>query len=169
MRSSGRRTLPRADQSQTPVSLLATPWAPRLDARPLLPIVYGDVTPRAVALHSVQTFVRDQLKTSARVVVHAVPGTPDFGPQVPTPPAPTSAAGTGTESVNADEYPIYRPLYMYTAPAVVNEKPQVAYLIAYYLNNVNDVIGDVGYFPAPDERLMAAGENIVSAAGWDVQ
>ena len=32
-----------------------------------------------------------------------MPGTPDFGPQVPTPPAPTSAAGTGTEAINADE------------------------------------------------------------------
>ena len=51
---------------------------------------YSGITPA-----SVQTFVRDQLKPSARVVVHAVPGTPDFGPPVPTPPAPTSAAGTG--------------------------------------------------------------------------
>jgi zinc protease len=59
---------------------------------------YSGITPA-----SVQTFVRDQLKSSARVVVHAVPGTPNFGPQVPTPPAPTSAAGTGTESLNADE------------------------------------------------------------------
>src|SRR5688572_23236821 len=59
---------------------------------------YSGITPAAV-----QTFVRDQLKPSARVVVHAVPGTPDFGPPVATPPAPTSAAGTGTESVNADE------------------------------------------------------------------
>lgn len=72
------------------------------------------------------------------------------------------------ESVNADEYPISRPLYMYTAPAVVNEKPQVAYFIAYYINNVDDVIGEVGYFPAPDERLTEAGEAIVHAAGWDV-
>ena len=59
---------------------------------------YNGITPATV-----QTFVRDQLKPSARVVVHAVPGTPDFGPPVATPPAPTSAAGTGTESVNADE------------------------------------------------------------------
>lgn len=72
------------------------------------------------------------------------------------------------ETVNADEYPISRPLFMYTAPAVVNEKPQVAYFIAYYLNNVNDVIGEVGYFPAPDERLIEAGEHIVNSAGWDV-
>ena len=72
------------------------------------------------------------------------------------------------DTVNNDEYPISRPLFMYTAPSIVEEKPQVAYFIAYYLNNVNDVIGDVGYFAAPEERLVEAGENIVGAAGWDV-
>jgi zinc protease len=59
---------------------------------------YGGVTPAAV-----QTFVREQLPRTARVVVHAVPGTPDLGPQVPTPPAPKSAAGAGAEAINADE------------------------------------------------------------------
>ena len=73
------------------------------------------------------------------------------------------------EAVNGDLYPLARPLFMYTAPAVVEAKPQVAYFIAYYLNNVNDVIEEVGYFPAPDERIMAAGGNIVAAAGWDVE
>jgi zinc protease len=59
---------------------------------------YSGITPA-----NVQAFVRDQLKPAARVVVHAVQGTPDFGPQVPTPPAPQSAAGTGTESLHPDE------------------------------------------------------------------
>jgi zinc protease len=59
---------------------------------------YSGITPA-----NVQGFVRDQLKSSARVVVHAVPGTPDLGPQVATPPPPSSAAGTGTESLNPDE------------------------------------------------------------------
>jgi zinc protease len=59
---------------------------------------YSSITPA-----NVQAFVRDQLKSSSRVVVHAVAGTPDFGPQVATPPAPKSAAGTGAESLNADE------------------------------------------------------------------
>jgi zinc protease len=35
--------------------------------------------------------------------VHAVPGEPELGPQVPTPPPPKTAAGTGAESINADE------------------------------------------------------------------
>jgi zinc protease len=59
---------------------------------------YGAVTPATV-----QNFVREQLTRNARVVVHAVAGTPELGPQVPTPPKPTSAAGTGAEAINADE------------------------------------------------------------------
>jgi zinc protease len=59
---------------------------------------YRDTTPA-----SVKAFAADQLKPTARVVVHGVPGTPDFGPAVPTPAAVKVAAGTGAESVNADE------------------------------------------------------------------
>ena len=42
-------------------------------------------------------------KPTARVVVHGVPGKPDLGAPVPTPPAPKVAPGTGAEAVNADE------------------------------------------------------------------
>lgn len=70
------------------------------------------------------------------------------------------------ETVDDGSYPISRPLFMYTAPAVIEEKPQVAEFIAYYLNNVNEVIGDVGYFPAPDSALEEAAANIAAAAGW---
>lgn len=70
------------------------------------------------------------------------------------------------DSVNEGTYPISRPLFMYTAASVVAEKPQVAAFIAYYLNNVNEVIGDVGYFPAPMEALQEAADNIKAAAGF---
>ena len=63
-------------------------------------------------------------------------------------------------------YPIARPLFMYTSPSVIAEKPQVAEFIAYYLNNVNDLIGEVGYFPAPADALQGAADNIKAAAGW---
>ena len=59
---------------------------------------YRDVTPA-----SVKTFVQEQLGQNARVVVHGVPGKQDLGPEVPTPNAAEVAAGTGAESVNADE------------------------------------------------------------------
>ena len=57
---------------------------------------------RAVTPATVLAFARAQLQPSSRVVVYAVKGEPATGPQVPTPPAPTTA-GAGTESVNPDE------------------------------------------------------------------
>jgi zinc protease len=57
---------------------------------------------RAVTAATLQTFARDQLAQSARVVMHVVPGQPVAPPQVPTPPASQAAAGPG-ESINADE------------------------------------------------------------------
>lgn len=70
------------------------------------------------------------------------------------------------ETVNANTYPIARPLFMYTAHEVIAEKPEVAEFIAYYLNTVNSVIGEVGYFPAPEDALLEAADNIATAAGW---
>jgi zinc protease len=52
---------------------------------------------------SIRQFVQDQIKTNARVVVYGVPGTPDFGPDVPKPKGVPTAAGAGAESINADE------------------------------------------------------------------
>ncbi len=69
-------------------------------------------------------------------------------------------------SVNDNSYPIARPLYMYTSAAVIAAKPQVAEFMAYYLSVVNDVIGVVGYFPAPEDALQEAADNIKEAAGW---
>ena len=57
---------------------------------------------RAVTPASLMAFAREQLQPNGRAVVYAVKGTPELGPQTPTPPAPTTA-GTGTESVNVDE------------------------------------------------------------------
>jgi len=69
-------------------------------------------------------------------------------------------------SVDDGSYPISRPLFMYTAAAVIEAKPQVAEFMAYYLDVVNDLIGEVGYFPAPDASLQEAADNIKAAAGW---
>jgi zinc protease len=59
---------------------------------------YRDVTPA-----SVKAFAGEQLRTSARAVVYGVTGQPDLGPEVPTPKPVKVAAGTGAESLNADE------------------------------------------------------------------
>lgn len=70
------------------------------------------------------------------------------------------------DSVDDNSYPLSRPLFMYTDAGIVAEKPQVAYFIAYFLNNVNDLIGDVGYFPAPLDSLQEAADAIKGAADF---
>ena len=45
------------------------------------------------------------------------------------------------------------PLHITQMPASSKRKPQVAAFINFYLNRVNEVIGEVGYFPASDVAL----------------
>ncbi len=49
------------------------------------------------------------------------------------------------------EYPLSRPLYIYSAPSIMQEKPQVADFINYYLQNKNEQLGpdsdQIGYIP----------------------
>ena len=58
---------------------------------------------RAVTAAAVQSFARDQLMPSARVVVHAVPGTPEPLAQVATPAAQKPGQGQAAEAINPDE------------------------------------------------------------------
>jgi zinc protease len=57
---------------------------------------------RGVTSATLQTFARDQLAPSARVVMHVIPGQPAEAPHVAAPPASQAAAGR-EESINADE------------------------------------------------------------------
>jgi zinc protease len=57
----------------------------------------------AVTPESIRAFAAANLQNSARVVVYAVEGEPDFGVPVPTPKPAQAKEGQGTESVNADE------------------------------------------------------------------
>ena len=78
-------------------------------------------------------------ENAAKLNILSVDGiTPDFD---------TAEAGT---------YPLARPLYIYSDATIMQDKPQVAAFIAYYLNNVSDIIGDVGYFPASQEAIDGA-------------
>lgn len=60
------------------------------------------------------------------------------------------------ETVDANEYPLARPLFIYSDATVMQEKPQVADYINFFLTYVNEEIVDVGYFPASDEALDEA-------------
>jgi phosphate transport system substrate-binding protein len=59
-------------------------------------------------------------------------------------------------TVDSSEYPLARPLFIYSDATIMAEKPQVAAFINYYLTFVDDEIRDVGYFPANREALNAA-------------
>jgi phosphate transport system substrate-binding protein len=60
------------------------------------------------------------------------------------------------ETAESGEYPLARPLYIYSDAGIIAEKPQVGAFISFYLSRVNDEIIDVGYFPASAEALNAA-------------
>ena len=69
------------------------------------------------------------------------------------------------ETVEAFTYPLARPLFMYSTAQIMNDKPQVAAFLDYYLTQVNDVISSVGYFPASEESLNGARQSWLSAMG----
>lgn len=60
------------------------------------------------------------------------------------------------ESAEDGSYILARPLYIYSSAKILQAKPQVASFINFYLTRVNEVIDEVGYFPASDEALDAA-------------
>ncbi|MBL8134780.1 MAG: PstS family phosphate ABC transporter substrate-binding protein [Anaerolineae bacterium] len=75
------------------------------------------------------------------------------------------ATEPNAESAEDGTYPLARPLFIYTDSAIMAEKPQVAAFVVYYLTYVNDLIDEVGYFPASDEALNAAKTAVSEALG----
>ena len=59
-------------------------------------------------------------------------------------------------TVDSNEYPLSRPLFLYSDATILKEKPQAAAFIYFFLTEVNNEIGDVGYFPANNEVLSTA-------------
>lgn len=71
------------------------------------------------------------------------------------------------DTVDSGEYPLARPLYIYTTAGIMQEKPQVADFVDFYLTYVNDEIGEVGYFPTKPEALQAAKRTWLEAVGQE--
>ena len=69
------------------------------------------------------------------------------------------------ETVNAGEYPLARPLFIYSDAKVMADKPQVAALINYFLTHVDEEVISVGYFPASSEALDGAKQAWLTAMG----
>jgi phosphate transport system substrate-binding protein len=68
-------------------------------------------------------------------------------------------------TVEDGSYPLARPLFMYTTAEILNEKPQVAAFLHFYLTYVNEEIVDVGYFPASADTLQAGLDALLVALG----
>ena len=67
------------------------------------------------------------------------------------------------ETAENGEYPLARPLFIYSDAEILNAKPQVAAYINFFLTRVNEVISDVGYFPASEEALNSAKQALLDA------
>jgi phosphate transport system substrate-binding protein len=63
------------------------------------------------------------------------------------------------------DYPLSRPLFIYSDAKILADKPQVAAFINFYLSFVNDEIIAIGYFPASDEALNGAKQAWLDANG----
>lgn len=75
------------------------------------------------------------------------------------------------ESVGDGSYPLSRPLYLYSAPQVLEEKPQVAAFLDYTLAHSNALGAEAGYFPADEAALAearAALPDVSPAAGGPI-
>jgi phosphate binding protein len=72
---------------------------------------------------------------------------------------PIAIEGVEPNAVTAETgaYPLARPLFLYTTPAIMQEKPQVAAFINFYLQNLDNALGiepgKVAYFPVSSDAL----------------
>ena len=69
------------------------------------------------------------------------------------------------ETAESNEYPLSRPLFIYSDAGIMTEKPQVADFINYFLTFVNDEVVEVGYFPASTEAINDAKQKWLDAVG----
>jgi phosphate transport system substrate-binding protein len=69
------------------------------------------------------------------------------------------------ETAEDNSYPLSRPLFIYSAASIIEEKPQVGAFINYYLQNLEEVIPEVGYFPASVEAQNEARQNLLDVIG----
>jgi phosphate transport system substrate-binding protein len=73
-------------------------------------------------------------------------------------------APTG-EAAESGDYKLARPLFIYSDANILKEKPQVAAFIKFYLENVENEIVSVGYFPASQASIDEALQSWMDAVG----
>ena len=67
------------------------------------------------------------------------------------------------ETAENGEYPLARPLFIYSDAAIIQAKPQVAAFINFFMTYVNEEILDVGYFHASQEALDVSKQTLLDA------
>lgn len=72
------------------------------------------------------------------------------------------APGAGAATVVDGSYPLARPLFIYANSTTLAQDPTVAAFISYYLQHVNELIGEAGYFPVSDTTIDAAQQALVA-------
>ncbi|MEZ4517723.1 MAG: hypothetical protein R3C44_13155 [Chloroflexota bacterium] len=71
------------------------------------------------------------------------------------------------ETTASGEYIGTRPLSLYTSVEIIKDKPQVGAFILYYLQHADEVMAEIGYFPADPVELEAQAQQIVEALGLE--
>lgn len=69
---------------------------------------------------------------------------------------PVEGVEPNAATVENGEYPLARPLFIYAAHDSLQDKPQVAAFVDYYLQHAAGVIDGVGYFPASERAAREA-------------
>lgn len=69
------------------------------------------------------------------------------------------------QTAESGEYPISRPLFIYSDAKIMQEKPQVAAFIYFYITAVEDEVLDVGYFPVSAEKAQENLDAWMTATG----
>lgn len=67
------------------------------------------------------------------------------------------------ETAVSNQYPLTRPLYLYTADSVLQNNQAANVFLNYLLNEVNGQIESVGYFPANEAAFTAAQQSWLAA------
>lgn len=82
---------------------------------------------------------------------------------------PIEGVEPNEQTGSSGEYPLSRPLFIYSAPSIMQEKPQVAAFVNYYLQNVNSQLGtasdQIGYIPTNEYIQRSSALSWLAGAG----
>jgi len=69
------------------------------------------------------------------------------------------------ENVQDGSYPGIRPLFIYGSSSIMEDKPEVAAFLAYYLEHLDEAVAEIGYFPSEHKTLVDEKQIIAEALG----